>query len=93
MFNRESFYFKVKFGYLGFCTGEMENYFIFANCCILRSQSWFKHLTELVYEVKGVSREKSFFARGPLARGHIFQINTFFSETVRSFEINVHMKT
>ena len=34
---------KVKFGYIGFCMGESENYLYFGNYCSLRSQSCLKH--------------------------------------------------
>ena len=37
------FYVKVKFGYIGFCMGESENYLFFGNYCSLRSQSCLKH--------------------------------------------------
>ena len=36
------FYAKVKFGYIGFCMGENENYLFFGNYCSLRSFVWEK---------------------------------------------------
>ena len=39
-----SFLSKVKFGHIGFCMGENENYLFFGNYCSLGSQSCLKHL-------------------------------------------------
>ena len=38
----DPFYAKVKFGYIGFCMGENENYLVFGNYCSLRSFVWEK---------------------------------------------------
>ena len=36
------YYAIVKFGYIGFCMGENENYLFFGNYCSLRSFVWEK---------------------------------------------------
>ena len=36
MVDLDLFYVKVKFGYIGFCMGESENYLFFGNCCCIR---------------------------------------------------------
>ena len=43
MVDLDLFYVKVKFGYIGFCMGESENYLFFGDYCGLRSQSCLKH--------------------------------------------------
>ena len=53
------FYVKVKFGYIGFCMGESENYlYFFLTYCSLRSQSCLKHSAKWVNEVEWVSKVK-----------------------------------
>ena len=52
------FYMKVKFGYIGFCMGEIENYLFLRNYCSLRSQSCLMHSAKWVYEVEWVSKVK-----------------------------------
>ena len=52
------FYAKVKFGHIGFCMGNCENYLFFGNYCSLWSQSCMKHLAKWVNEVEWVSKVK-----------------------------------
>ena len=54
----DPFYAKVKFGHIGFCMGNTENYLVFGNYCSLVSQSCLKHLAKWVNEVEWVSEVK-----------------------------------
>ena len=87
----DPFYAKVKFGDIGFCMGETENYLFFGNYCSLRSQSCLKHLAKWVNEVKWVSKVNVIL--WPWSK--VTQISTFklvFLKNSRAIWTKVHMK-
>ena len=85
------FYAKDKFGQVGFCMGESENYLFFGNYCSLGSQSCLKYLAKSVYEVEWVSKVKVIL--WPWSKiTQISNLNLFFSKTVGRFETKVQMK-